>query len=167
MIYAVLAAAAVGIEMGLSDREIAEGMSLYKTVGHRSRIVKTALCTLIDDCYNANPTSNAAAIDSMSKLPGRKICILGDMLEMGGKSREMHDYIGKYAVEHGADLVITEGTEAEYISIAAGDKGLHFGDRSSLLEALPGIIKAGDVVLVKASHGAAFDNVADLIEKMK
>jgi len=166
MVYAVLAAAAVGLELGLTDEEIALGMARYQTVGHRSRVVKTSRCTLIDDCYNANPTSNAAAIDSMTKLPGRKVCILGDMREMGEKSHELHRYIGEYAVTHGVDLVVTEGEEARYISLAAGEKGLHFPDRPSLLAALPELIRQGDVVLVKASHGARFDNVAESVEKL-
>ena len=167
VIYSVLAAAAVSLELGLSDREIAEGLKNYQTVGHRSRIVKTSLCTLIDDCYNANPTSNAAAIDSMMKLSGRKVCILGDMREMGERSRELHRLIGEYAVARGVDLIVTQGEEARYISRAAGDKGLDFPDRDSLINALPAIIRKGDVVLVKASHGAAYENVAETIEKLK
>ena len=166
MIYAVLAGAAVGLELGLTDAQIAEGLTRYKTVGHRSRVIRTSLCTLIDDCYNANPTSNTAAIDSMAKLPGRKICILGDMLEMGEQSAQLHTYVGKYAIEHGIDLVVTQGSEARNISAAAGKKGVHFPDRASLLQALQDIIRPGDVVLVKASHSAQFENVAEAIEKM-
>ena len=86
---------------------------------------------------------------------------------MGEKSREMHEYIGQYAMEQGIDLIITEGKEAENISKSAGNKGIHFPDRASLLEALPGIISPGDVVLVKASHGAHFENVAEAIENLK
>ncbi len=166
MIYSILAGAAVGMELGLSDAQIAEGLTRYQTVGHRSRVVKTALCTLIDDCYNANPTSNAAAIDSMAKIPGRRVCILGDMLEMGEQSAQLHFSVGRYAVEHGVDLVVTQGGEAQNISKAAGEKGIHYSDRNSLLQALPEIIRPGDVVLVKASRGAQFENVAEAIEKM-
>jgi len=167
MIYSVLSAAAVGMEMGLSDEEIARGLLSFSNVGHRSRIVQTPLCTLIDDCYNANPTSNDAAIDSMKNLPGRKVCILGDMREMGETSAQLHRELGLYAVAHGVDLVLTEGDEARYISEAAGEKGIHFPSREALLSALPGLIQKDDVVLVKASRGAHFENVVDVIEKMK
>ena len=167
VIYSILAAAAVAVELGLSDEEIREGLKSYRTVGHRSRIVKTPLCTLIDDCYNANPTSNAAAIDSMMKLPGRKVCILGDMREMGERSHELHRQIGEYAVERGVDLIVTQGEDARYISRAAGKQGMDFPDRDSLLRALPAIIRQGDVVLVKASHSAAYENVAEAIEKLQ
>ena len=166
MIYSVLAAAAVGLELGLSDEEIQDGLTRYNTVGHRSRVVKTALCTLIDDCYNANPTSNRAAIDSMENLPGRKVCILGDMREMGANSPDLHREIGRYALEHGISLVVTEGEQAKYISEAAGELGRHFPDRPSLLAGLSALIRPGDVVLVKASHGASFEDVAETIEKM-
>lgn len=167
MIYAVLAAAAVGLELGLSDEEIAAGMAQYNTVGHRSRVIKTSYCTLIDDCYNANPTSNRAAIDSMANLTGRKVCILGDMREMGERSHQLHREIGEYAVNHGVDLVVTQGDEAAWISLAAGEKGVHFPDRASLLKSIPTLIRPGDVVLVKASHGPRFEDVAEAVENLK
>lgn len=166
MIYSVLAAAAVGMELGLTDEEIARGMTNYATVGHRSRVVKTPRCTLIDDCYNANPTSDRAAIDSMMNLPGRKVCILGDMLEMGENAAELHTLVGRYAAERGADLVITQGELAQYISRAAGERGVHFADRASLLAALDTLILPGDSVLVKASHGAAFVDIAQAVEAL-
>lgn len=167
MVYAVLAAAAVGIELGLSDAQIAEGMERYQTVGHRSRVVRTSFCTLIDDCYNANPTSNAAAIDSLSSFSCRKVCILGDMREMGENARELHMQIGRYAAEHGADLVVTQGEDARYIAEGAGEKGIAFLDKPSLIAALPDLLRPGDVVLVKASRGAHFEELAEAVEKMR
>ena len=166
MIYSVLAAAAVGLELGLTDEEIIRGLKAYKTVGHHSRVVNTSLCTLIDDCYNANPTSNAAAIDSLAALAGRKVCILGDMREMGENAPELHRMIGLYAVKHGVDLVITTGADAKYIAEAAGKKGIDYPDKAALIAALPELLQKGDVVLVKASRGASFEVIAEAIEKM-
>ena len=166
MIYSVLAAAAVGMELGMTEEEIAEGLTHYNTVGHRSRVVKTSRCTLIDDCYNANPTSNRAAIDSMLGFPGRKVCILGDMREMGEASEMVHRQIGEYAVSKGVSLVITHGDEAKYISEAAGTAGAHYENRSELLAALPELIRPGDVVLVKASHGPNFVDIVAAIEAL-
>ena len=167
MIYSVLAAAAVGMELGLSDEEIARGMLSYKTIGHRSRVVRTPYCTLIDDCYNANPTSNRAAIDSMMRLSGRKVCVLGDMREMGENSRQLHREIGRYAAEHGVELLLAQGEEAAYFAEGAPDISRHFPDRASLLAALPELIRPGDVVLVKASHGPRFEDVAETIENLR
>ncbi len=167
IIYSVLAAAAVGMELGLSDEEIARGLKAYNTVGHRSRVVRSPLCTLIDDCYNANPTSNRAAIDSMVRLPGRKVCFLGDMREMGETSPRLHREIGEYAVERGVDLICTYGEEAKHIAEGAGDRGRHFTDRQRLLDSIEGILRPGDVVLVKASHGPNFVDIVEKIEELQ
>lgn len=166
MIYAVLAAAAVGLALGLTEEEIVRGVAAYRTVGHRSRIVRTGYCTLIDDCYNANPTSNRAAIDSMADLPGRKVCILGDMREMGPQSHRLHWEIGRYAAEHGVQALYTQGEDAAYMAQAAGDIARHFPDKAALIAALPELIRPGDLVLVKASHGPAFDEVAAAVEAL-
>lgn len=166
MVYAVLAAASVGMALGLSDEEIIRGVFGYKTIGHRSRIVQTGFGTLVDDCYNANPNSNRAAIDSLANLPGRKICILGDMLELGDNSHEFHRTLGEYAVSHGVEAVYTHGAEAAYISLGAGSAGCHFENKQELIAALPNIIRTGDTVLVKASHGARFDEIAEALEAL-
>lgn len=164
MIYSVLAAAAVSLELGLSNAEIARGLALYQTVGRRSRVERTAYCTLVDDCYNANPTSDCAAIDSLASLGGRRVCVLGDMLEMGENAPALHRTVGEYAVTHGVELVITQGDLAGYIAEGAGEKGMHFPDRAALLHALPELIRPGDTVLVKASHGAHFEEVSEAIK---
>ena len=166
MIYSVLAAAAVSLELGLSDAEIARGLARYETVGRRSRVVKTGYCTLVDDCYNANPTSDRAAIDSLASLSGRHVCILGDMLEMGGNAPELHRSVGEYAAAHGVDLVITQGELAKYIAEGAGTAGAHYADRASLLAALPELLHEGDVVLVKASHGAHFEEISEAVKQL-
>lgn len=83
MVYAALEGAAVGIEMGLTDDEISAGVAAYETVGRRANVIDTGYITLVDDCYNANPDSVMCAIDSLKTINGRKVCILGDMLEMG------------------------------------------------------------------------------------
>ena len=166
MIYSVLAAAAVSLELGLSDAEIARGLALYQTVGRRSRVERTAYCTLVDDCYNANPTSDCAAIDSLASLGGRRVCVLGDMLEMGENAPALHRTVGEYAVTHGVELVITQGDLAGYIAEGAGEEGMHFPDRAALLHALPELIRPGDTVLVKASHGAHFEEVSEAIKSL-
>ena len=83
MVTAALGAAAVGIKMGLTDSEIAAGIAAYEPVGGRSAIEKAGFITIVNDCYNANPTSVASALDSLMLLPGRRVAILGDMLELG------------------------------------------------------------------------------------
>ncbi|MBR4392907.1 MAG: UDP-N-acetylmuramoyl-tripeptide--D-alanyl-D-alanine ligase, partial [Oscillospiraceae bacterium] len=86
IIYGALAGAAVGLQLGLSDEEIAEGVAAFENVGRRAEVTETGFVTLIDDSYNANPDSVKCGIDSLSQLPGRHVCLLGDMLELGEDS---------------------------------------------------------------------------------
>ena len=88
MVYAALEGAAVGFVMGLSDEEIERGIAAYKTVGRRGVVTDTGFVTLVDDCYNANPDSMRCAVDSLMKLPGRHVCVLSDMREMGEGSAQ-------------------------------------------------------------------------------
>ena len=94
-------------------------------------------------------------------------CVLGDMREMGSNSRELHRQIGRYALEHGVELLLTQGDEAAFFAEGAGAIATHFPDRTSLLAALPERICPGDVVLVKASHGPRFEDVAETIENLR
>lgn len=170
MVYAALAGAAVGIEMGLTDSGIAAGIAAYKPVGRRANVTDTGLLTLIDDCYNANPDSVRAAIDSMSGFPGRKVCILGDMLELGTDSEALHRAVGAYAAEKGADLVLTAGPLSESVSTAAmetGTEARHFPDVEGLIAALPELLCRGDAVLVKASHSMRFERISEALKELK
>ena len=84
---AALAAAAVGLALGMSGDEIAQGIARYQTVGDRARVIHARDMTVVSDCYNANPNSCQAALNSLMQLQGkRRVCILGDMLELGPRS---------------------------------------------------------------------------------
>ena len=157
--YAALAAAAVGIELGLSDGQIAAGAADYAPVGRRARIIETPSLTVIDDCYNANPDSVEMAIASAGALRGRLVCILGDMLELGEQSEQMHREVGEAARAAGA-LLLTAGER----SAAMG--GEHFASKAELISALPRLLKRGDRVLVKASHSMAFEEISDALRAL-
>lgn len=166
MVYAALEGAAVGFLMGLSDAEIAAGIASYETVGRRAAVSDTGYLTLIDDCYNANPDSVKSGVDSLMRLPGRHICILGDMLELGENEKEMHREVGEYAVRKGAELVICCGALAESIAQGAGKHGMYFKNRAELISALPKLIEKGDAVLVKASHSMRFDEISEELKRL-
>ena len=157
--YAALAAAAVGIELGLSDGQIAAGAADYAPVGRRARIIETPSLTVIDDCYNANPDSVKMAIASAGALGGRLVCILGDMLELGEQSEQMHREVGEAARAAGA-LLLTAGER----SAAMG--GEHFASKAELISVLPRLLKRGDRVLVKASHSMAFEEISDALRAL-
>ena len=167
MIYAALEGAAVGLLMGLSDGEIVKGVASFETVGRRAAVCDTGFITLIDDSYNANPDSVKCGIDSLMKMPGRHVCILGDMLELGEGSGEMHFDVGRYAGEKGAELVLTSGPLSKETCRGAGERGRHFATREELIAALPGLIQKGDRVLVKASLGSRFDQISEALKELK
>ena len=167
-IYAALAAAAVGMLLGLDDREIADGIAAFHNVGRRGETFCSAGITVVDDSYNANPDSVCNGIDNLMQMPGtRHICILGDMLELGENTLQMHYDVGSYAREKGIDLVLTSGNCACEMSRAAGDRGQNFESREALIAALPELLKGGDCVLVKASKGSHFETVSAALREIR
>lgn len=106
---------------------------------------------IINDTYNANPVSMKAAIDFITSLSRRTICILGDMLELGKKSKELHEEIGRYVGDR-CDMVLTFGRHARYY------RGKHFTDQVKLLSYLFHHLEGDEVILSKASRGMHFEN---------
>lgn len=159
LVSAALAAAAVGIELGLSDVEIARGVAAYQPVGRRTSVIRTGGITIVDDCYNSNPDSANLAIDSASDLPGRLVCILGDMLNLGEDSENMHREVGAHALRRAA-LLLTTGEASRVMG------GTHFESRDELIASLGNYIRSGDVVLVKASHALEFEKITEALKAM-
>ena len=166
MVYAALEGAAAGFVLGLSDEEIIRGIAAYEPVGRRARRIETGKYTIIDDCYNANPTSVASAIRSLSRCVGRKVCILGDMLELGEDAAALHFQTGELARACGIDLVLTAGPLAAEIGRGAAQQEHSFPDRETLIAALPELLKRGDTVLVKASRSMRFEEITAALEKI-
>ena len=166
MVYAALEGAAVGFVLGLSDEEIIRGIASYEPVGRRARRIETGRLTIIDDCYNANPTSVGSAIRSLSRCVGRKVCILGDMLELGENAPELHFQTGELARACGIDLVLTAGELAAEIARGAAQPEHSFPDRETLIAALPSLLRRGDTVLVKASRSMRFEEITAVLEQM-
>ena len=167
MVYAALEGAAAGIALGLDDEEIIRGIAQYAPVGRRARRVETGKMTIIDDCYNANPTSTASAIRSLAAGEGRKVCILGDMLELGEDAEKLHYETGALAASAGIDLVLTTGALSRQTAEGAGQPEHWFESRDALCAALPDLIRDGDTVLVKASHSMRFEEITAVLEAMK
>lgn len=177
MVLNALAAAGVGLLMGLTPEEIGRGIENVETVGGRSNVLSLPFCTLIDDCYNANPASMRAAIDLLAMAGGRKVAVLGDMFELGDNTRGLHGEIGAYAAKKGIDVLVCTGTLSRNMydkareSIADGGEdsagkteAYYFKDRDEMLEGLPAILRQGDAILVKASHGMAFEKVVAFLK---
>ncbi len=156
-----LRAAAVGLACGLTWDEILTGL---REPGEGARIrLKVRKgprgSTLIDDAYNASPESTVAALNVLAEAAGRKVAVLGDMLELGDGERAAHERVGARAAEVAA-LLVTVGRRARWIAEAARVHGLSdvitFDDLETARAVVPGLLQPGDTVLLKASLGMAF-----------
>ena len=171
MVSAALAGAAVGAYFGLSDEEIKRGIENYKAVGRRSSVCNTGLYTLIDDCYNSNPTSLASSLSSIAMLDSRRVCILGDMKELGEGARDLHREMGRLCAKLGMSLLITCGELSECYGEGAMQEEnapvvWHFPDREELIAMLPHLLIKGDAILVKASNSMGFDKISEAIKEL-
>ncbi len=162
--YALLAAAAVGLAKGLNLIEVAEGLGKYKPMPGRFCLIDGIQSSLIiDDSYNASPLAVAVALETLSSIPaGRKIAVLGDMLELGKFTKEAHEAIGKSAARV-ADVLIAVGLRTKSME-SAGAKEFHwFADSKAAAEFLKNFIKEDDVVLVKGSQGVRMEYVVEAL----
>jgi UDP-N-acetylmuramoyl-tripeptide--D-alanyl-D-alanine ligase len=121
---------------------------------------------ILDDSYNAGPPSMLAALSVLAETPGRRIALLGDMLELGSAEAEGHRSIGERAAAV-ADLLFTVGQRGRLISDAARATGAamveHFNSKEDAVRELQSLLRPGDVLLVKASHGLALHTVVEAL----
>ncbi len=172
MVYNALAGCAVGLHFGLSLEEISRGIASYETVNGRFHIIETESCTVIDDCYNANPVSMKASLQTLQAGENRKVALLGDMGELGTDEAALHAEVGIYAAGLDLDMICCAGSLTEHLARAVQEadpsKEVHyFREKKELLEQLPQLLKKGDTVLVKASHFMEFTELVDALKDMK
>ncbi len=165
MVFGALAAAAVGGLCGLGAEEIAAGLLNVKAVKGRNYLIKSKKYNIIDDCYNASPESMKAALDLLRGEPGRKVCILGDMGELGGQEEALHEEVGRCAAKAGIDCMIFVGKQAQAMARGAhGAHGAHcFATKEECIRALGALLQPGDTILVKASHFMAFHEIIEAL----
>ncbi len=169
MVYNALAGTAVGYTLGLSAEEIKAGIEELPSIPGRNHVISTERLTILDDCYNANPTSMKAAIDVLDLAIGRRVAVLGDMGELGENERGLHYQTGVYAAERDISLVCGIGAlAAELVRGASQGKAtetLWFETKADFLAAMPELLREGDNVLVKASHAMHFEELVEALEK--
>jgi UDP-N-acetylmuramoyl-tripeptide--D-alanyl-D-alanine ligase len=127
---------------------------------------------VLDDCYNANPSSMKSALSTLGGFKaGRRVAVLGDMLELGPDGDKLHKEMGQYLVEMGVDELFTFGSLSRHINSGAREKGLprsrahHFADFDLMSEGLMKSLAYGDVVLVKASRGMKLERVFEFLKE--
>ena len=155
-----LAAAAIALALEVPLETIVAGLEQVSGVpGRLRREVMAAGWTLIDDSYNANPSSMAAAIDTLLLADGERWLVLGDMAELGPEARALHAGIGERARERGVERLFAVGPFGVATVEAFGARGEHFNDKAALIAALQTQLQAGVTCLVKGSRSAGMDQV--------
>ncbi|MEE9554655.1 MAG: UDP-N-acetylmuramoyl-tripeptide--D-alanyl-D-alanine ligase [candidate division Zixibacteria bacterium] len=164
-VYNLLAAVTVAKTLGIDPALSAEAIAEYMASDLRSEIVKKDDITYIVDCYNANPVSMKYALDTLAamKCDGRRIAVLGDMLELGKSSDDYHYEIGKYAKDKCIDMLFCHGPLSSMIAAGFGDKASYVDSKDELTRKLAEYVKPGDLVLFKASRGIALEEIVDKI----
>ncbi|MCL5096165.1 MAG: UDP-N-acetylmuramoyl-tripeptide--D-alanyl-D-alanine ligase, partial [Candidatus Omnitrophica bacterium] len=166
-----LLAVAVGAELGLSPGEIRAGLESCSPLKMRLEPCLARGIRILNDAYNANADSVAAALETLHDLPcaGRRVAVLGDMAEQGHYSVEAHAEVGRRAAESRIDALIAVGNMAETIGEAARAAGLgqvfEFGEIGAAAGMLRDYLKAGDLVLLKASRAARLEGLAERLRK--
>lgn len=163
-VHNALVAAGCAFGAGIPAAEIASGLALAGGVAGRLQLLRgRAGETVIDDSYNANPGSVAAAIDLLAQRPGRKILVLGDMAELGADAESMHRDMGELAAERGLDGLYTYGplgaAAVDAFTCTAGGNAHNFSEHGSLVAALAQDLNEDTTVLVKGSRSARMEEV--------
>lgn len=167
------AAIAAVIPLEASISEIEEGLANFSPVKGRMAVIKTGGITVLDDTYNANPESMASSLQTLKEAAGRKVAVMGEMLELGEASRSEHRKIGKLAAELGIEMVFAIGARAADVVEGALEAGLGtrsifgFETKKEAVAALKETLRDGDFVLVKGSRGVALEEVVEAISGPK
>lgn len=168
-VHTALRAAAVGLVEGLTWQEIFEGLHQGHTQLRLVAVRSQNGALLLDDTYNASPESMLAALNLLDELDGRKIAVLGDMLELGPYEKQGHEMVGLRAARV-ADVLITLGSRGQMIAEAAREFGMsrlsihEFEELAPIVDWLGNNLTSDDAVLIKGSHGLRMDRIVAALE---
>jgi UDP-N-acetylmuramoyl-tripeptide--D-alanyl-D-alanine ligase len=170
-----LAAVAVALAMGCTPEEIHDGLESYRGVKWRTEVIERGGIVILNDAYNSNPVSAAAALgllrDWSNSRSLRRVAVLGDMLELGEESGDLHARIGREAFECGVELLVAVGEHAGEIADGAraagmsGDRILLTGTVDAAWDVLNDRITRNDLVLLKASRGVGLEQLVGRIQE--
>jgi UDP-N-acetylmuramoyl-tripeptide--D-alanyl-D-alanine ligase len=169
----ILAATAVAEEFGVPLASVAARAAQLRPSAHRGEVVRLASgVTVIDDSYNANPTATRKALEVMAGGgAARRIAVIGEMLELGERSAELHQSVGRAAASAGVNVLLAVGgAPAKALADAAIAAGMpaasvrYFATSDEAADAAAALVKTGDLVLVKGSRGVKTDRVVDRLK---
>ncbi len=163
--YSVAASFACGLAMGMNLDRVSDIFRELKPEDGRTNLLEVGEYFIIDDTYNASPSSTVSALETLKDLPGnRRIAVLGDMKELGVLSIQSHREMGKIASKI-CDILITVGDLADEMKESAVDSGMNIGDISNYksnkeaVNKLKSIIKPGDLILIKGSRSMKMEEI--------
>ncbi|QAA32030.1 UDP-N-acetylmuramoyl-tripeptide--D-alanyl-D-alanine ligase [Clostridium manihotivorum] len=158
----------VGKLLGISMKEMNDGLNNIEATSMRLEIIEEEKITIVNDCYNASPSSMKAAIDVVNNIAeNRKVAILGTMRELGDESLKAHTETGLYAKENNIDLLLCCGQYSEGFKTGfEGENCIVFDSKEELINSLKDLIKEKDTVLVKASRGMKFEDIVSELRKI-
>lgn len=161
-IYNVLAALAVAHCLDISPARLRDAVARLQPSAMRGCVRRSGGVTVIDDCYNANPSAMTAMLDVLARTSAaRRIAVLGEMRELGERSRELHREVGAAVASSGVDFLITVGGDAAAMAESAGVPAVIHETPDAAAGFLADFVRAGDAVLIKASRGVALERVRD------
>ncbi len=161
-----LAAVAVGLAFGVDPEDISGRLATFQNMEGRQEIFRAGEYTIIKDCYNAGPESMVAALNVLHNRQGRRIAVLGDMLELGTCAQAEHYKVGRFAAEK-ADLLFAYGPNSSRVVSGAVTGGMAevrvsaYEDKDKLVSALKQQVLPGDVLLFKGSRGMHMETVLE------
>ena len=168
-VHAALRATAVGLVEGLTWQEIVNGLRSQHAQLRLVAVKTESGALILDDTYNASPESMLAALNLLGEIQGRRVAVLGDMLELGRYEKQGHEMVGVRAAEV-VDELITLGERAHMIAEAARQAGLpaqaisEYEDIQQVIDRLKDRLGEADVVLIKGSHSMRMDRIAAALE---
>lgn len=170
-VYNALAAFAIGRHFGVTPEECIAGLKNCVYTSQRLEVIEHNGIEIINDCYNSSPDSIRAALKVQQlSLKARKVAMLGDVLEMGEYAKQAHYDLGKAVVDAKTDVLVTAGTNAAEIAKGAKELGMEnvisYATTDELVNDIADLVKSGDSVLVKASHGMHFEKITDAIQNL-
>ncbi|EKD92431.1 MAG: hypothetical protein ACD_29C00011G0003 [uncultured bacterium] len=148
-----LAAAACAVALNIPIQKIKIGLETVMPVEKRlNETIGFAGATIIDDSYNANPTSVRAAIRILTKRPGESILVLGDMLELGQDADDIHAELGRFALDHHVNALFCYGKHSAFTAKAFGKNAHYFADKKILIESLKSLLSNKTTIVIKGSN---------------
>ncbi|CAN5373655.1 UDP-N-acetylmuramoyl-tripeptide--D-alanyl-D-alanine ligase [soil metagenome] len=170
-----LAAIAVARRLNLKDDEIMDALAGARGPDMRLQMTNVSGVSVLNDAYNANPNSMRAALETTANLQtrGRRVAVLGDMRELGESSERYHRELGEFAATCKLDLLACVGPQAAILADSAERAGMavgsicRFPDARSAAARIPGFLREGDLILLKASRGIGLELVAQAISESR